>query len=351
MAIITETEYRKNLKSGNINGAYLFFGDEDYLKAYAIKATREAVCTDETFAFFNDVTIDFPDFSIDSLLSVLEAPPMMADKKLVVLKSFDFKSLKPTVAEAFLQILENYGNDSMNLLIVSVVPDGIDAGFMPKRPSAIIKKISDVANAVWFEASNSAKLSIWIARHFEHNGLKISDRTAKFMVEYCGSSMLELASEIEKLSSYLKAHGRDTVREDDILLVSVPTIETEQFALSNAILTGNKTKLLEVIAEKKFRQVEPAFVLAEIAGIYTHLYLIKQLTAGGMNIGDISKLLAPHKSYKINDFVAGKYLQAIEKTPIEKLKQWIELCLDADLAMKTYGKRNYEQIEKLICLL
>ena len=207
MAIITETEYRKNLKSGNINGAYLFFGDEDYLKAYAIKATREAVCTDETFAFFNDVTIDFPDFSIDSLLSVLEAPPMMADKKLVVLKSFDFKSLKPTIADAFLQILESYGNDSMNLLIVSVVPEGIDAGFMPKRPSAIIKKISDVANAVWFEASNSAKLSVWIARHFEHNGLKISDRTAKFMVEYCGSGMLELASEIEKLSSYLKAHG------------------------------------------------------------------------------------------------------------------------------------------------
>jgi len=351
MGIINEAEYRKLLKSGNASGAYVFFGAEDYLKSYAVKATREALGLDEAFAFFNDVTIDFPDFSINGLLSVLDAPPMMADKKLVVLKSFDLTALKPSVAEDFIQIIEKYGKDELNLIIISIVPDGIDAGYLPKRPSPILKRISAAATAVWFEPSNTAKLSVWVARHFEHDGIKISERTAKFMVEYCGTSMMELASEINKLSSYLHANGRDSVNEEDIRLVSVPTVETEQFALSNAILEGNKAKLLEAIAERKFRQVEPSFVMAEIAGIYTHLYLVKILSENGMSAGDISKAFAPYKNYKINEFVAMKYIKAVEKVPVERLKRWLELCLDADLGIKTYGKRNYEQIEKLVCLL
>lgn len=351
MPLINEVEYRKLLKSGSVSGVYVFFGPEDYLKSYAVKITRETLCPDETFAFFNDVTIDFPDFTIDGLLSVLDAPPMMADKKLTVLKSFDLRALKPTIAEEFLGILKRYSSDDTNVLIVSMIPGGVDDERMPKYPSPVIKKIADTANAVWFEASSAAKLSVWIARHFEHNGIKISERTAKFMVEYCGTGMMELSSEIEKLSAYVRAHGRDAVSEDDIKIVSLPTVETEQFALSNAVLAGNKAKLLEVIAERKFRQVEPSFVMAEIAGLYTHIYLTRLMSSSGMSPAEISKALSPYKSYRINEFVAEKYIKAFEKVPIERLKQWLELCLDTDLAMKTYGKRNYEQIEKLVCLL
>ena len=41
MEIINEAEYRKRLKNG-VHGAFVFFGAEDYLKAYAINATRAA---------------------------------------------------------------------------------------------------------------------------------------------------------------------------------------------------------------------------------------------------------------------------------------------------------------------
>ena len=53
MEIINEAEYRKRLKNG-VHGAFVFFGAEDYLKAYAINATRAAVCPDESFACFNN---------------------------------------------------------------------------------------------------------------------------------------------------------------------------------------------------------------------------------------------------------------------------------------------------------
>ena len=344
MEIINESEYRKRLKSG-VHGAFVFFGAEDYLKSYAIGATREAVCPDEAFACFNDITIDFPDFTPEAFLRALEAPPMMADTKLVVLKSFNFNALKPSEADAVVSLLEEFGKDDMNVIIISVIPDGVNTGYLPKRPSALFKKICEAATAVNFETSSVSKLSVWVARHFEHNGLKISDATAKFMVDYCGSDMMKLASEIDKLSSYLHASNRGEVTADDIRYVSVPETDFDPFALSNAMLEGNRAQALEALAVAKFRQTKPEFAMYEISSLFHNMYFAKLMKASGATQEEIAKLLSVH-SYKV-----GLYIKAAEKMTFEQLKRSLELCLDTDLAMKTYGKRNYEQIEKLICLL
>ena len=344
MEIISENEYRKRLKSG-IRGAFVFFGAEDYLKSYAINATRAEVCPDEGFACFNDVTIDFPDFTLDGLARALEAPPMMADRKLVVLKSFNFGAIKPTECDGMVKLLEEYGNDDMNVLIISVIPEGIDVGYLPKKPSALLKKIMEFATPVQFEPSSPAKLSVWAARHFEHEGIKVSDRVAKYLVEYCGTGMFELSNEIKKLSAYLHAHGRDTVSEEDIRLVAVPETDFDPFAFSNAAMNGKRAEALDALAVMKFRQVKPEYAIAEIAGLYSNMYLSKMLKENGATAGDIAKII------KVHEFKVGLYLKATEHISLERLKRSLDLCLDADLAMKTYGKRNYEQIEKLICLL
>jgi len=344
MEIINEAEYRKRLKNG-VRGAFVFFGAEDYLKSYAIGATRAAVCPDEAFACFNDITIDFPDFSPDALLRALEAPPMMAERKLVVLKSFNFYSLKPSETEAVMSLLEEFGKDEMNVLIISVIPEGIDTGYLPKRPSAFMKKLAELAVAVNFEPSSASKLSVWAARHFEHNGIKVRESVAKFLIEYCGTDMMKLASEIDKLSCYLHAKERDEVTVDDVKFVAVPETEFDPFAFSNAAMEGNRAAALEALAVMKFRQVKPEYALSEIAGLYSNMYLSKLMKQSGATASDISKLL------KVHEFKIGLYLKATDKMTFDQLKRALELCLDADLAMKTYSKRNYEQIEKLICLL
>ena len=344
MEIINEAEYRKRLKNG-VQGAFVFFGAEDYLKSYAIGATRAVVCPDEAFACFNDITIDFPDFTPGALLRALEAPPMMADRKLVVLKSFNFNALKASETEALLNILEEFGRDEINLLIISVIPDGIDTGFSVKKPSAFLKKIAELATAVNFEPSSAAKLSVWVARHFEHNGIRASDGAARFLVEYCGSDMMKLSSEIDKLSSYLHACRRNEVTAGDIKFVAVPETDFDPFAFSNAAMGGNRAAALDALAVMKFRQVKPEYAIAEIVGLYSNMYLVKLLKTNGATIADISKILGIHS------FKAELYANATSKLTLAQLKRALELCLDADLGMKTYGKRNYEQIEKLICLL
>lgn len=341
---ITEAEFRKRLQ-GPLSGCYLFFGEEDYLKSYCIKAARERVCPDEGLACFNDITVDFPDFSVEALTDALAAPPMMCDRKMVTVKSFNFGEVKAAEVDGLIALMAAYRDDPSNLLILSVIPDGLDIGYA-KKPSALFKRLCEVCTPVHFEASSPAKLATWVARHFHHENIAVTDTVSRFLVDYCGRSMYALSSEIKKLCSYLHGAGRNNVTEEDIRAVSVPEEECDAFALTNALMAGDRAKALTVLSVMQFRQVKPEFAISEIAKMYCEMYQTKVLMENGVTgQPEIAKLI------RVHEFRAGLYMRAVTRQSAEGLARAVSLCADADLAMKSYGKRNYEQIEKLVCLL
>lgn len=341
--ILSESDFRKKLKSG-VGGIFLFYGAEDYLKAYAITAARQTLCADEGLACFNDITIDFPEYTPDALENALAAPPMMSDCKLVVLKSIDFSAMKTSDQETLFGILEAYKDDSSNLLILSVIPSGIDTG-TPKKPSPLFARLAELTTPVHFEEATPQKLAVWVQRHCASKQVGITDRDARLLIEVCGKSMYTLASEIEKLCFYVLSHGRNTVTAEDIQLVAIPAEECDTFALTNAAMAGKRREALEALSVMKARQIKPEYVFSEISHLYADLYLTKLYMASGRGAADVASLLRIH-SYK-----AGLYVKAAEKVSFPQLRRILSLCESTDLAMKSYGKRNYEQIEKLICLI
>ena len=54
-ATITDADFRRLMKAPS-PGKYLFFGDEDYLKAHSAEAVRKVLCPDESLKLFNCVT-------------------------------------------------------------------------------------------------------------------------------------------------------------------------------------------------------------------------------------------------------------------------------------------------------
>ncbi len=344
MPCINEVEFRKRLR-GDIWGCFVFFGEEDYLKSYCVRAAREKLCPDEGLACFNDISIDFLDFSVDALSDALAAPPMMCDCKLVVVKSFDFGGLKPSEVEALIALMGQYREDPSNLLILSVIPDGLDAGYLPKKPSVLLKKLMEVCTPVQFEVSTPAKLYAWAARHFQHEGIEAPDDAVRDLVDYCGRSMYTLSSEIEKLCAYLHSTGGGRVTRENIRFVCVPEEQCDAFALSNAAISGDRAAALSALAVLKFRQVKPEYVLFDISQSYCAMYQTKLLMGAGLGQNDIASALRIH-SYK-----AGLYMKAVARQSEQALARAVFLCRDTELAMKTFAKRNYEQIEKLVCLL
>ena len=64
MNILKESDFRKEIKTAP-RAAYLFFGDEDYLKLSAVRLAREALCPDPSFSVFNEMRLDATDFTAD----------------------------------------------------------------------------------------------------------------------------------------------------------------------------------------------------------------------------------------------------------------------------------------------
>ncbi len=342
--IISEAEFRK-LKS-TAGRAFLFFGDEDYLKTYDIKAARERICPDPAFAVFNDITLDALDFTPDKLLDVMMPPPMMSDERLIVIRGLDFNGMKPTETDALCEALALLSEYDYNTVILHVAAGLIDEGYLPKRPSTVLKKLSEVMTPVHFDISTDARLAAWAGKHFAHLGVTVSPADCAFLVSFSGKSMYLLANEIEKVAYYVRAKGKNLATSEDIRLVAVPAMDMDTFALSNAILAGRTADALEALSVMKFERVKPEMIMGELSNTFCNMLAVRYYLDGGKSTKEISKLLGGMHEYKV-----GLLAKAVGRTDPARLTRAISLCTEADAAVKGAFGGDYTAIEKLICSL
>ncbi|MBP3369403.1 MAG: DNA polymerase III subunit delta [Clostridia bacterium] len=343
MEVIKEDVFRKQLKSG-LCGGYLFFGEEDYLKSFSLRSARASICGDETFAVFNDVSIDPIDYTPSALLSALTPPPMMSDKKIVTVNGLAISAMKASEITDLCEVLATLSDYDYNVLIISVPAGLIDEGYLPKNPSNVFKQLSEYLTPVRFDSVTGARLVSWVGKHFAHHGVSASERVCSMLIDRCGKSMFILSSETEKLSYYVLSDGRTEVTPGDVENVTTETIDAGAFALTNAILDGKYAAALDALNFMKFRRIEPVVVLGEISSVISELVMIKALRSDGVSQLEISEF------FKINPYKAKLYYSAAANKSDERLKRALSLCSVADLSIKS-GQSGYTAIETLICTL
>ena len=341
--IISEAEYRKQLDKAP-GQAYLFFGEEDYLKAFAVRQTRERLCPDPSFAIFNDITLDALDFSADKLLDAMTPPPMMAEARLIVIRGLDLTRMRTAELDALLETIALLPEYDYNTVILEVPAGLVDEGYLPKRPSAILKKIGEVATPVRFETSTDARLAAWAGKHFAHHGVSASAEVCSFLVSYVGKNMFLLASEIEKLCYYVLSRGERQVGCDHVRLVAVPSVSADAFALSNAILAGRSRDALDALAVLKFERVDPTVVMGELSRTLSDMQAARLFLDAGKTAKEIAEAL------KLHEYKAGLIAKAVARTDPARLARAIDLAAAADAELKR-TRSDYSAIEKLICAL
>lgn len=341
MKIIGEAEFRKQIRSDH-SGAFLFFGEEDYLKVHALRLLKESIGIDPSFELFNYIKLDVLDYTPEKLIDSFSVPPMMAEEKLVVLSGLDVKKLRPSEIQELCDAISHLEEFDYNTFVLSIPTDCIDEGYLPNRPSPALTALSKYLSPVRFERSSPQKLAVWAMKHFEHYGIAVSSADCEYLVEYCGKSMFVLSGEIEKLSFYAAAHGRSTVTRNDITFVCCAAVEYDAFEFANAILANRRSDALETLSAMKFRQVEPLNIMSELSGIYCNLVLVKLMLGAGKSEKDISTAL------KMHEYKTGIYVRAAKGKELERLNTLVGMCCDADAAMKM-SDRTYLPLEKLIC--
>lgn len=346
LEILKESDFRRELKSEPRAG-YLFFGDEDYLKAHAVRQARELVCSDPTLAFFNDMRLDAIDFTPQKLIDALTPMPMMADRKLITLSGMNFSSMRSHDLDDFCEALAELNNFDYNLLIISVASDCLDTGYLPKKPSESLKKLAEHLTPVQFDRCSTAKLTAWIAKHFEHNGVQATPDLCAQMPEYCGHSMFLLANEIDKLSYYTLSHGKISPTLDDMRLVCSSEEEYDTFAFTNAIMENRTEAALAILADYRFRRVDPLFILSDVMRVICEMLAVQALTAEGLPAARIGATFKP----AIHEFRIGLYQKSLRNTSEQRLRLALAACNAADTTFKSSPQNGYTVLEQLICSL
>jgi len=334
---MTDTEYKARLLSGN-GGAFLFFGDEDYLRRHWLAQTRKTYIPEGNF--FDHIVLNGND-AVSRLAEAISQPPFMADKKLIELHEVNYSSLSDEDTETLVECAREVKAQGDAVLILVALPPELDVGNLPKKPSSIYKKLTEEFEPVNFEHVTAGKLSAWAGRHFAHEKIIAEPLQLDFLVERCGSSMTTLAGEIDKLCAYIKAGGKERLTKEDILFVSCQNVENDTFALSNALLARNKEAAFEALREMKINHVEPIVAVAGITRAYCELAEVMKYAECGLSKAEISSKMSMH-SYKV-----GLCMDAIRRFGEDRIHRAIDLCVKADESVK-FVHRDYAAAEHLL---
>lgn len=348
-----EADFRKMLKS-HPSGGYLFFGEEDYMKATVLRMARAAVCpADDALSSLNDIRMDGLDFTTDALLDAMAAPPVGAERKIITVTGLNFNTMRTSELDSLCNALSVLPDYPYLLFILSVAEEALDAGNLPKRPSPLLCTLGEYLTPVYFERNTPSKLYGWVQKHYLHNGVQADMAVCQFTVTWCGRNMYTLASEIDKVSFFCLAHSRSQATEEDIRRCATPAMEYDAFAFTNAVMERRRSDALAILRDLKLRRVEPLYILSEVSRVVVGLASVQALadggktaggmTAGGYTAGEIAATL------KMHEYQVGLYLRQIRKIQPDALRAAIRACQAADLSLKRSSADGYAVIERLIC--
>lgn len=340
---MTEAEFRAELKA--LNGGYLFFGGEDYLKyTYSREVAKRVL--DGSFDEFNHIILYGEEFSPPSLSQAIGSLPMMAEKKLVEVRCVDFNSMKKDTLNALCDVLSTLDQNEHTILIIRADNDFFNPGRLPKNPSEVYASLTKYIKPVELEFPSASRLKSWIVRHFQDNEVEFDGLLCDKLVEACGHDMWALSNEIDKLSAYIKESGKQKITAEDIENVVCKTIEYGDFQLTNALLAKNKKLTFETLYRQKASFESPHSILASVVRLYSELLLVERLNRQGKTSKQISEATGIHE-YKL-----GKYLKCIYNENPRKFERAVELCSEADIKSKSQSNVSaYVAVERLISTL
>jgi DNA polymerase-3 subunit delta len=203
------------------------------------------------------------------------------------------------------------------------------------------KKLKKFLTPVYFDSPTDGKLLRWMEKHFAHHGVACPPDCAALLLSLVGKSMFVLASEMEKLSAFVKEAGRTAVTAEDVKYVTAAVFSPDTFALSNALLAGKGQDALAALAVLKFQRVEPTVILGEISALFVTLLSMRTMLDSGKNIAEIAKILDLH------EYRAGLYARAVSGVSVLRLAHLLSLVGEADTALKS-SYTGYMPLEKLI---
>ncbi len=310
-----------DLSAGTPGCAYIFYGEESYLREYYLGELRKKLVP-VGFEEFNYHKLEGKDLTVQSLVEIAEAMPMMAERTLIVVTDFDIFKLNEEQREKLIAFFDDIPPYACVVFVYDIVE------YKPnKTMKKLYKAVSDHVAVVEFRAADNSDLVAWIARRFRALGKEIDRQTAEYLIFTCGGLMTGLVPEIAKIGAYAKGKS---ITQKDIDAVADPVLSAEVFKLSDAVLQGNYDLAASILGDLLKMQTEPIMILAALGSQLRRIYTARMAIDSGhdkywlMELWDMK-----------SDYPAKLLLSAAKRTTADWCADAVKMCQVLDRRMKS----------------
>ncbi|MGL4382409.1 MAG: DNA polymerase III subunit delta [Bacilli bacterium] len=241
-----------------------------------------------TMDTMNTMQFDASSHSIDKIVEYCNTSPFFATYKIAIINnplfltsdsSKDFEEFN----KGLIEYIEN--ENSTTILIIFALYEKLD------ERKKIVKYLKEKTNFIKIEAPTHVEINKIITKLVEKHQVKIEPQAITTLIERVGSNMVDLVSEIDKLTLF-KDQG--TITKADFEDFIVCDIDTSIFDLSNAILDGKHGLALDYFDSLSKSGLEPIQLIVIMANQIRIALLGKAYLRLGLSQADISKKIGIH---------------------------------------------------------
>lgn len=334
MSIMNAKQLARQLASGKTERAYMFYGEESYLKRHYYEELKEAVLRGSAKEF-NLTVFEGSEFSPQQLVDALDSLPVFSEKRLVVVRDLELSSLKKDIRALFAQVLETLPDTAVLLLYEQTV--SVDEKLA--RPAEMIKLFERFGAAVRFDTPGEAELCRWVERHLAKYGKTADPATLQYLLSVTDNGMTSLYNEINKLCHYVSA---ERVTRRDIDEVVTKSTEAMLYHLTDAVIERRSARALELLAQLFSQRVDEVVIVGGVARELISLYKVRAAAAEGMAPAQIAK------AFGLRDFAVRRHLDTARALSGRVLMKALRVCLDADQSLKTENRDKRLIVETMI---
>ena len=325
---------KEDLSAGTVGSAYVFYGEESYLREYYLGELRKKLVP-PGFETFNYHALEGKDLTAQQLAETAEAMPMMSERTMISVTDWDLFKLGEDQREKLIALLE----DLPPYCCIVFVYDTLE--YKPNRTmKKLCKALETYVETVEFPAASSADLLPWIARRFKALGKAVDHQTAEYLVFTCGGLMTGLVPEIEKIAAYAKG---DWITQKDVDAVADPVL-SEVFKLSDAVLQGRYDQAASILGDLLKMQTEPIMILAALGSQLRRIWTARLALDAGRDRYWLMELWGMK-----SDYPAKLLVGAARGTTPEWCAQAVRRCQALDRRMKS--ERGVDSAGELKLLL
>ena len=315
----------EDIKNQEYKQAYLFFGEEGYLKKQYRNKLLQAWNPDGDT--MNESRFEGKGIDVKEVISLGETMPFFSDRRIILLENTGFfKNQCPELAE--------YLNNLPDYLYLLFVEEEVD------KRSKMFKSVKQIGRVVDFAVQDEKTLMRWVLGIMKREGKQITQRDMEHFLSKTGTDMSNIEKELEKLLCYTM--DRSVITGEDIDAVCTTQINNRIFAMVQAVAEQNQKKALDLYYDLLTLKEPPMRILFLLAKQFRQLLLVKEYTEEGVAQPEMASRLG------VPSFVVRNIASCARSYRISELRQAVTDFVDAEEAVKTGRLQDVLSVELLI---